>query len=206
MDSLAVSRRGADHDVVSDDRTTALLQRVAEGDADAVGELVALVYEELHRLAGSFLAGERRDHTLQPTALVHEAWMRLNGGAPQAWQNRAQFVAVAARAMRRVLLDHARRRAAQKRGGSGERVPLDDTIEAFERGGVEMLSLDEALGRLEVLDPELVRLVELRFFAGTSNEEVAQTLGVSTRTVERGWSTARSWLRAELGTGRESNP
>jgi len=201
-----VAGRGADHEAVSDDRTTALLQRVAEGDADAAGELLALVYEELHRLAGSFLAGERRDHTLQPTALVHEAWLRLNGDTPHAWHNRAQFVAVAARAMRRVLLDHARRRAAQKRGGSGERVPLDDTLEAFERGGLHLLDLDEALGRLEALDPELVRLVELRFFAGASNEEVARTLGVSTRTVERGWSTARSWLRAELGPGAEPMP
>ncbi|MEQ1894955.1 MAG: ECF-type sigma factor [Planctomycetota bacterium] len=191
---------------MSADRTTALLHRVAEGDSNAANELLALVYEELHRLAGSFLAGERRDHTLQPTALVHEAWLRMNGGAPQAWQNRAQFVAVAARAMRRVLLDHARRRAAQKRSGSGERVPLDDTIEVFERGGVDLLALNEALGRLELLDPELVRLVELRYFAGASNEEAALALGVSTRTVERGWSTARAWLRAELGEEREPNP
>jgi RNA polymerase sigma factor (TIGR02999 family) len=184
---------------VSDARTTGLLRRIAEGDAAAAGELLPLVYDELHQLAAGFMAGERRDHTLQPTALVHEAWLRLQGGDESGWQSRAQFIGVAACAMRRVLLDHARRRAAQKRSGSGQRVPLDDALEVLERGGVDIVSLDDALERLEVLDPELVRLVELRFYAGASNDEAAQALGVSTRTVERGWSTARSWLRAELG-------
>ena len=183
-------------------KTTLLLRRIESGDREAGAELLELVYGELRDLAAGYMAGERAAHTLQPTALVHEAWVRLMG-AEGAWKDRAHFVGFAALAMRRVLVDHARRRRAEKRGG-GRREPLDTVVAVFEERGADLVALGEALERLEALDPELARIVERRFFAGATNAEVAADLGVSERTVERGWSTARAWLRAELGPEGES--
>lgn len=179
--------------------TTRLLRRVAAGDLQAEGELLPLVYAELHELAGALMAGERRQHTLQPTALVHEAWMRMRGGEDLREADRARFVGVAAKAMRRVLIDHARRRNAEKRSGGRAQEPLDVALAAYAENGPDLLDLDAALARLEALDPQLSKIIELRFFGGSSNDETAAVLGVSTRTVERGWKTAQAWLRSEIG-------
>jgi RNA polymerase sigma factor (TIGR02999 family) len=187
--------------VIERAQTTLLLRRVASGDAGAANELMPLVYAELRGLAVRYMSGERPQHTLQPTALIHEAWMRMLGGPSNEWSNRSHFIALAARAMRQVLIEHARRRGADKRGGGEERLALDAALEVYERSGPDLLVLEEALANLERIDPQLVRIVELRFFAGASNEEAAEALGVSTRTIERGWKTAQTWLRAELGGG-----
>ena len=179
--------------------TTSLLKRMEAGDADAAGELLPLVYGELRGLALGYMAGERMEHTLQPTALIHEAWMRMVADKNPDFANRAHFVGVAARAMRRILIDHARKRKALKRGSGAQRLPFDDALDAFEERAPDLLALESALERLETMDPELARIVELRFFAGATNEETAQSLDVSTRTVERGWKTAQAFLRAEIG-------
>jgi RNA polymerase sigma factor (TIGR02999 family) len=173
----------------ADPATTMLLRRASAGDPRASEELLPLVYGELHRLALSFL---------QPTALIHEAWMRLIGDPSPQWNDRAHFVALAARAMRQVLVDHARRRDADKRGGGAVREPLDAALELFEERSTNLLDLDSVLEKLRGLDPQLARIVELRFFGGASNEEIASALGTSTRTVERGWKLAQAWLRSEL--------
>lgn len=178
--------------------TTILLRQAAAGDARASAQLLPLVYGELHNLALSYMQDERRQHTLQPTALIHEAWMRLIGDPHPQWNDRAHFVALAARAMRQVLVDHARRRDADKRGGGAGREPLDATLELYEERSTNLLDLDSVLEKLRGLDPELATIVELRFFGGANNDEIAKVLAVSTRTVERGWKMARAWLRAEL--------
>jgi RNA polymerase sigma factor (TIGR02999 family) len=178
---------------------TQLLARLSHGDAAAAAELLPLMYGDLHQLARDAMRGQPPGHTLQPTALVHEAWLRLAGGAQGAeWSDRKHFVAVAARAMRAVLVDHARRKQAEKRGGGRERVPLDDVADLFEERVPDVLALDEALARLGAMDEELGRLVELRFFAGLSVEETARALDVSEPTVVRGWRVARAWLSREL--------
>lgn len=176
-----------------------LLQRLASGDEAAANELLPLVYDELYSLARHYMAREKAHHTLQATALVHEAWLRLANDSTPPWENRDQFVAIAARAMRRVLVDHARRRDARKRSGSSERLPFEALLELYEESGPPLVELDEALARLAAFDAQLAKLVELRFFFGASNEDIARALNVSTRTVERGWKTAQAWLRAELG-------
>ncbi len=175
-----------------------LLRRLGAGDDSAGEQLLPLVYDELYGLARRYMARERTHHTLQATALVHEAWIRLSNDETPQWQNREQFIAIAARAMRRVLVDHARRRDARKRSGAAERLPFEALLELYEESGPPMVELDEALSRLGQVDPQLVRIVELRFFFGASNEDIASALSVSTRTVERGWKTAQAWLRAEL--------
>lgn len=177
---------------------TGLLRRWTEGDQDALQKLMPIVYEELRRLAGHYLRLERPNHTLQPTALVHEAFLRLVGQKEVIWQNRAHFFGIAAQMMRRILVDHARRRAAAKRD-AGLRVELTQpgAEEAFDREP-ELLALDEALTHLEALDPRQARIVELRFFGGLTVEETAEVTGVSARTVKREWRTARAWLRREL--------
>jgi RNA polymerase sigma factor (TIGR02999 family) len=165
-----------------------------------------LVYDELRRLAAHRLAGEHNGHTLQPTALVHEAWLRIDDQHEASWQSRTQFFAVAAQMMRRVLVDHARARRAQKRGDGATQVTLgalDGELDAS-RGGatvdvVDLLALDDALARLATLDPPKARLVELRYFGGLSIPEAAAALGVSAATVGREWLMARAWLRRELG-------
>lgn len=174
---------------------TVLLQRMASGDARAADELLPLVYAELHELAASLMRGQGPDHTLQPTALIHEAWLRFSGGS---FDNREHFAAVAAKAMRSVLVDHARGKQTEKRGGALERAPLDAVAEVFAERAPDMLALDGALERLARMDPELAKIVELRFFAGLSVEETARTLGSSTASVTRSWRVARMWLLREL--------
>jgi RNA polymerase sigma factor (TIGR02999 family) len=179
---------------------TALLRAWGRGDADAGERLLPIVYVELRRQAARLLRRERRDHTLQPTALVHETYLRLIEQRAADWKNRAQFFAVAATAMRRILVDHARRHGARKRGGSWDRISFDETRRAWPGPpDVEILALEEALEELAGLDPAKVRLVELRFFAGLSLEETAAVLGVSESTVTRDWRLARAWLFRRLG-------
>lgn len=178
---------------------TRLLARVREGGEDALEALLPVVYGELRRLAAGALRRERRDHTLEPTALVHEAWLRLVDQRSRDWENRSHFLAIAATAMRRVLVHHAEKVRASKRGGDRRRVTLVDAPEELTEQGLEVLALDEALTRLEAHDPRKARVVELRFFSGLEHTEIAAALGVTTRTVERDWRMARAWLARELG-------
>jgi RNA polymerase sigma factor (TIGR02999 family) len=188
---------------------TELLRAWSAGNAQASDSLVRLVYAELRRQAQLVMRRENEGHTLQPTALVHEAWLRLADQHDARWESRTQFFAIAAQMMRRVLLDHARTRHALKRGGPGVQVSLGDgSIVAAASGArpgqdtptdpLDVIALDDALARLAVLDPEKARLVELRYFAGLSIPEAAETLGVSTATIGREWAIARMWLRREL--------
>jgi RNA polymerase sigma factor (TIGR02999 family) len=184
---------GTRHDV------TALLRAWSKGDADAGERLLPIVYGELRRQAARLLRRERRDHTLQPTALVHETYLRLVEQRAADWRSRAQFFAVAAQAMRRILVDHARRHGARKRGGSWDRITLDETRRAWPgEPDVDVLALEEALSELASIDADKVRLVELRFFAGLSLDETAAVLGVSESTVTREWRLARAWLFRRL--------
>lgn len=176
---------------------TALFNRLAEGDNSAAAELLPLVYAELRQLAGRRMARERADHTLQPTALVNEALLRMLPSPSRSFNDRAHFFRAAAQAMRAVLVDHARARGAAKRGGDRQRLELDQALVLSDDRLEDVLFLDEALGRLIELDEELGRVVELRFFAGLTHEEIAGVLGKSTRSIERAWRTARAWLRAE---------
>ncbi len=182
---------------------TCLLARWADGDTAARDELLAVVYAELRQLAGGYMRRERADHTLQPTALVHEAFLRLTNGAPVSWADRSHFFRVAARAMRRVLVDHGRGAGAAKRGSGQKNQLLDEQI-VIPGIDVEILALDEALTRLGTLDERLLQVVELRYFTGFGVEEVAKILDVSSRTVKRDWRSARAWLLAELGPADES--
>src|SRR5262245_32382098 len=174
---------------------TELLSRLSGGDREAAQTVVSLVYKDLRRLARYYLNSERQNHTLQPTALVHEAYMRITKTNGQ-WQNRSHFLAVAATAMRRVLVDHARTVKAAKRGGI--KISLESALSYSEQQSGEMLALDEALGRLATWDPRQAQIVELRFFAGLSIEEIAELLNVSVRTVKRDWNLARAWLYGQL--------
>jgi RNA polymerase sigma factor (TIGR02999 family) len=183
----------------SSGEVTGLLRRWSEGDPLALESLMPLVYEELRALASRYLRSERPGHTLQPTALVHEAYLRLVG-QNVAWQNRAHFFGIAAQMMRRVLVDHARRKKAGKRDAGALHVELkaaDAGEEAFDRDA-ELLAVDRALERLESLDPRQARIVELRFFGGLTVEETAEVAGISSATVKREFRTARAWLRHEL--------
>jgi RNA polymerase sigma factor (TIGR02999 family) len=185
------------------DVTRAFL-RWRQGDEDALNALLPLVYDEMRRLAGSYLRNEGSGHTLQPTALAHEAYIRLLDQRQVSWQNRAHFMGLAAQAMRRILVDHARRRDAQKRGGGAVRVTLEDADAAGEALAsalpldVPAEELDQALDRLARLDERQARVVELRFFTGLSIEETGEALGVSPATVKRDWTLARAWLHREL--------
>jgi RNA polymerase sigma factor (TIGR02999 family) len=174
--------------------------RSADPRPGSGGDLDARLYGELRALAGDFLRRERSDHTLQPTALVHEAWIRLSAEAGSPWDNRARFFAIAAQAMRRILIDHARRKQADKRGGGAQRITLvTDITPPLDSADVDLLALDEALDRLAALDERQARVVELRFFAGLTVDEVAEALDVSARTVAGDWRLARAWLSRELG-------
>ena len=177
---------------------TGLLKRWSAGDQEAQERLFPMVYEELRALAAATFRSERPDHTLQPTALVHEAYLRLIGQDRVAWQNRAHFFGIAAQMMRRILVDHARRKKAAKRDAATFRVELSAPEEGPADLDPEILSLDEALKGLEALDPRQARIVELRFFGGLTVEETAEVAGVGTATVKREWRTARAWLRREL--------
>lgn len=186
---------------VSEGEVTRLLTAAASGSDSAAGELLPLVYAELRRVAESYLRRERGDHTLQPTALVHEAYLRLVDQKAASFTNKAHFMRVAARAMRRVLVDHARAHRAAKRGGGAEEMAFDEGLVVIENRAIDMLALDEALNELQGLDAEQARIVELRFFAGLTSVEVSHVLGMSLRTVEREWAFARAWLRSKVGEG-----
>jgi RNA polymerase sigma factor (TIGR02999 family) len=181
-------------------RVTRLLERLEAGDSEAVDQLFPLVYADLRRMAGAAMARESPGHTLQPTALVNEAWLKLaRGGAPAA-SGREHFLAIAARAMRQVLVDHARRRAAERRGGGRVQVSLADVagVGATAVDPEELLELDRALDELEAVDPRLRQVVEYRYFAGLTDAEIAGVLGVTRRTVLRDWVKARAWLNRAL--------
>jgi RNA polymerase sigma-70 factor, ECF subfamily len=182
---------------------TGLLHVWSDGDQDAFERLIPLVYHELHRMALRYLTGERSNVTLQPTALVNEVCLRLLGWDRVRWQNRGHFFGVSAQMMRRVLVDIARRRRAERRGGAGAvRVPLDDIDLPAREPDVDLVAVDEALERLARKDARKARVVELRFFGGLSVEEIAETLGVSPRTVHKDWVFARAWLyRSLTGSG-----
>ena len=175
-----------------------LLQAWGQGDVQAGEELIPVVYRELRRRAAAYLRGERRDHTLQPTALVHEAYLRLAGPQCITWQNRAHFFGVASQVMRRILVDHARERRAAKRPGAAVKVVLDDRIGAAQPPDCEILMLDSALTDLAQIDPRQAHIVELRYFGGLSEQEVASLLSLSRATVTREWQTARAWMYRRL--------
>ncbi len=176
------------------------------GDSQAAEQLLALVYDELRQLAAAKMARERPGHTLQPTALVHEAWLRLGGDAQPAWQNRRHFFGAAAEAMRRVLIANARRKHAARRGADVQHVDFDDGEVALVTpvAGEELLQVHEALDRLAAEDPRKAELVKLRYFAGMSIEEAAEVLGISDRTAKREWTYARAWLGAAIEHLREA--
>lgn len=172
------------------------------GDAQAFESLLPLVYEELHRQAVRFFRRERAGHTLQPTALVNEVYLRLINQQEVSWQNRAQFFGIAAQMMRRILVSHARGREAQKRGGAAQHITLAEELASAPQRDVNLLALDDALTRLEMLDPDKSRMVELRFFSGLSVEETAEVMGVSPRTIDRQWQMAKAWLHREISAGK----
>jgi RNA polymerase sigma factor (TIGR02999 family) len=185
---------------------TRILSDLAQGDPHAAGQLLPLVYEELRRLAAQRLAGEAPGQTLQPTALVHEAYLKLVGPDPgRAWNDRAHFFAVAAEAMRRILVDNARQKRRQKRGGDRQRVPLAEADARAQPPADDLLALDEALARLAAAHPVKAELVKLRYFAGLSEEEAAAALGLSRATASRYWTFARAWLVHELDEETEKN-
>jgi RNA polymerase sigma factor (TIGR02999 family) len=176
-----------------------LVDRVTKGDKPALESLMPLVYAELRRLAAHYLRGERPGQTLQPTALVHEAYFKLLKDRPERWQNRAHFCAIAAHAMRQILIERARARDALKRGGGQPRVTFDEGLNAAApENAIDMVALDAALDRLAALDAGQARIVELRFFGGLSIEETAEAMGISPATVKRHWAVARAWLAKEL--------
>lgn len=177
---------------------TELLRRWSGGDHSALDELTPLVYAELRQLAAAYLRRERAGHTLQATALVNEAYLRLVGQRPQRWQGRTHFYGIAARLMRQVLIEYARRQKAEKRGGGIASVTLEHAADITGAADVDVLAVHEALERLAAFDPQQARIVELRFFGGLSIAEAAEVIGVGHATVEREWSLARAWLRKEL--------
>lgn len=177
---------------------TQILNALQQGDAHAAEQLLPIVYEELRRLAAYKMSGESAGHTLQATALVHEAWLRLVGSNQQNWQNRSHFFAAAAEAMRRILIEHARRKQSLKRGGEFERVNLDESELVLTAPPDELLAVDEALDKLAAEDPNAAQLVKLRYFVGMTMEEAASALGMATRTAERLWTYARAWLHREI--------
>ena len=177
---------------------TQLLIRVRQGDRNARERLVPLIYDDLRRIARRYMRGERASHTLDPTALVHETYLRLLESGCIAVNDRAHFLAVAAQVMRRLLVDHARKRITEKRGGGGARVEAHDRFAYVDENPAQTLAIDEALGRLAALDERQSRIVELRFFGGLTVEETAAALGVSAKTVKRDWAVARAWLHAEI--------
>ena len=181
---------------------THLLQAIQRGDPAAAAELLPLVYDELRKLASSKMAGEAAGHTLQPTALVHEAWLRLGGDDQPTWQSRAHFFSAAAEAMRRILVDRARRRLAAKRGGGDVAVDLDEIdLPSPIADDDQLLAVNEALEKFAALDPRKAELVKLRYFVGLSFDEASATLGIAVPTAKQWWAYARAWLTVELRDG-----
>src|SRR6202521_375319 len=181
---------------------TVLLKEISSGNRDALAKLVPVVYDELRRLAAYYLRQERSDHTLQATALVHEAYLRLVDQRHMDWNNRNHFFGVAAHLMRRILLMHAREHRAAKRGGAAQKISLDETAIFSQAQADDLVFLDELLNRLATLDPQQERIVEMRFFAGLSVEETAELMGISPATVKRDWAMAKAWLAREMGSSR----
>lgn len=177
---------------------TQMLHKAQAGNRDALDELFPIIYRELRQIASRQLAGERAGHTLQPTALVHEAYMRLIDQHSVDWQNRAHFFSIAAETMRRILVNHAIQRNAQKRGAGATRIELDEAINYYDQRELDLVVLDDALKNLEEFDPTQAKIVELRFFGGLTVEETAQVLGVSESTIKREWRMAKSWLKTKL--------
>lgn len=177
---------------------TALLAELTKGNEEAADKLIPLVYAELRRLASSYMRKERSDHTLQATALVHEAYLKLIEQRAVTWQSRAHFFGIAAQVMRRILVDHARGHLRDKRGGGERPVPIDEALVFAPAQSHQLVKLDEALNRLAQLDPRQGKIVELRFFGGLTVEETAEVLGISPKTVKRDWSIAKAWLHGDL--------
>jgi RNA polymerase sigma factor (TIGR02999 family) len=177
---------------------TQLLAAYRAGDVEAMDQLIPIVYAELRRMAARHLRRERGEHTLQPTALVHEAYLRMVDQSDAPWQDRAHFLGCAAHLMRNILVDHARRRNAAKRGKGDARVTLGEAADVAQGTDVDLVALDDALRALEAIDPRQSRMVELRFFGGLSIEEAAEVLGLSSAQVRREWTVVRAWLRREL--------
>jgi RNA polymerase sigma-70 factor (ECF subfamily) len=192
---------GEDEKAVPTGEVTRLLGSWKKGESEALEELLPLVYQELRLLASRYLRKERQDHTLQPTALVNEAYVRLLGKPPGDWKDRSHFFAVAAQAMRNILVDHARRQLAGKRIGPNDKVALENVPELSSAPTTDVLALHEALDKLAEINPRQAKLVELRYFGGLTNVEAAEALDASRATVERDWQVARLWLRRELTRG-----
>lgn len=182
------------------EEVTRMLIDWSGGDREAPAKLMPLVYEELRQLARQYLQRERADHTLQATGLVHEAYLRLVDQSTTTWQNRAHFFGVAAQLMRRILVDYARSHRAEKRGGGWDKLVFDEAIAPAAERSIDLIALDDALKDLLALDPRQSQIVELRFFGGLTNEEVAEVLDVSPRTVKREWRMAKAWLRRAITT------
>jgi len=179
---------------------TLLLEKIAQGDSVASEALLPIVYEDLRAIAGSYFRGQRANHTLQPTALVHEAYLRLVRTSGEGPRNKTHFMAVAATAMRQILKDHARAKAAAKRNQGGARLELDHVTTPSGKRQIDIVELDEAMTRLSEVDPKMASIVDLWFFGGLTTEEIAEVQGVSSRTVKRMWRQARAWLNSELST------
>jgi RNA polymerase sigma-70 factor, ECF subfamily len=188
------------HGDAGPESATRLLLAWSAGDRQALDQALPLVYDELHRLAAQYLARERPNHTLQPTALVNEAYLRLIGQQRTDWRNRAQFIGIAANMMRRILVNYARDRSAAKRGGGRERVSLSLVEISSDQSEVDLIALEDALTRLAALDPRKAKVVDLRFFGGLTMDEIAEVLETSRATVEREWSFARAWLYDALAS------
>lgn len=188
------------------ENVTLLLQHLNRGDAGAEAKLVSVVYDELRRLAAHYMRRERPDHTLQATALVHEAFLRLTKQKDVNWQGKAHFFGVAAKLMRQILIDHARARLRDKRGAGGQKLSLDEGLLLTEARSAELLAVNDAIDRLAKLDPRQACIVELRFFGGLNVDETAEVVGVSPKTVKRDWSLAKAWLYEELRTAHGNDP
>lgn len=180
---------------------TRLLNALGQGDGNAADELTAAIYAALRRLAAAKMASERPGHTIQPTSLVHEAWLRLGGGKDQKWESRAHFFGAAAEAMRRILIENARRRQAARHGGGQQRFDVDEVEISAGTKDDELIEVNEVLEKFAALDPQKAELVKLRYFVGLTLEETAEVLGVSVPTVKRWWNYSRAWLRVEMAAG-----
>jgi RNA polymerase sigma factor (TIGR02999 family) len=179
---------------------TGLLDAVRRGNVEAQSRLASVVYGELHRLAAACMYGERADHSLQATVLVDEAFVRLVAQSDRSWQNRSHFFASAAQLMRRILIDYARNRRAEKRGGGQPKVPFDEAVAFTDDNCEDWIAVDQALNRLADRDAQMARIVELRFFTGMTEDEIGEVLGISPRTVRRNWKVAKAWLHGELSS------